>query len=343
MARRSVSPGPKEAALFSGRGLDIGSTDAAMLAALGGPAWVALPGRDRSRLRVVSTLLHGNEPSGFRAIGRYLRSGSEPATDLLCFFGSVRAALIAPGFAHRTLPSGHDLNRCFKPPFRDAEGRLAAEVLERLQERPPEALVDLHNTSGRGPAYGVLMSRDHRSQQIAGLWSRHAVVTDLRLGALTEATTERFPSAVVECGGRDDPAADGLAWYGLRAFADRESLFEGKLALELFEHPVRIEVCLGCEIAFAAEPVAGVDITLYPDLDRYNFGTIDAGEPIGWLGPRGLAALQLRRASGVGSAEPLLALRSQRLVAARPFRPLMITTQPDIAKSDCLFYAVPAS
>ncbi|NNL83998.1 MAG: hypothetical protein HKP27_00010 [Myxococcales bacterium] len=334
---------PMEAALFSGRDLDVGSTDADMLAALGGPAWVAIPGRDRSRLRVVSTLLHGNEPSGFRAIGRFLRSEREPATDLLCFFGSVRAARIPPGFANRTLPSGRDLNRCFKPPFCDAEGHLACEVLERLRERPPEALVDLHNTSGRGPAYGVLMSRDRRSQQIAALWSRHAVVTDLRLGALTEATTERFPSAVVECGGRDDPAADRLAWYGLRAFAERETLFDGKPTLELFEHPVRIEVCRGYEIAYAAEPVAGVDITLYPDLDRYNFGVIDAGEAIGWLGPRGLSALQLHQASGVGSAEPLLTLRSERLVAAHPFRPLMITTQPEIAKSDCLFYAVPTA
>ncbi len=328
------------ALLIDASDLELGSSDTEMLDALRGPTWVSLAGRDRSRLRVATTLLHGNEPSGFRAIRRYLRSGRVPATDLLFFFGSVSAAQILPRFSNRTLLSGRDLNRCFRPPYDGAEGRLAATVLARLEDRRPEALIDLHNTSGRGPAYGVLMTRDRACQQVAALWARHVVVTDLRLGALTEATTQHFPSAVVECGGREDPAADSVAWFGLREFADRATLFDRDAAPEVFEHPVRIELRAGCEIAFARQPVERADVTLYPDLDRHNFGMVDVGEPLGWLGPRGLDALMLRRASGTDTVDALLSQRAGALVASRAFRPLMITTHPDIAKSDCLFYAV---
>ena len=122
---------------------------------LGGPAWITVPGRDRSRCRVVSTLLHGNEPSGARAVLAWLRSGVEPAVDTVFFIGSVAAALEPPGFAHRTLFGERDLNRCFLPPFQGPEGELAREVLARIRALRPEALVDLHNTTGHTPPYGV--------------------------------------------------------------------------------------------------------------------------------------------------------------------------------------------
>ena len=101
------------------RGLD------AFLQELGGPAWIRVPGRDASRTRVVSTLLHGNEPSGVRAIHAWLRSGARPAVDTAFFVGPVEAARVPPGFAHRTRFGHRDLNRCFLPPFPGSEGELA--------------------------------------------------------------------------------------------------------------------------------------------------------------------------------------------------------------------------
>ena len=75
---------------------------------------------------------------------------------------------------------------------------------------------------------------------------------------------------------------------------------------------------------------------------RFNFGTIAAGERLGWIeGPGGVEALRLRTARRVGPADEFLAIHGNRLVAAAPFRPLMITTRPEIAESDCLFYAIP--
>ena len=107
---------------------DVPADPAAFLEALGGATAVRVPGRDRSRLRIVVTLLHGNEPSGFRAIHAWLREPSEPAVDALLVIANVEAALAPPGFANRMLPDRRDLNRCFLGPFDDADGALAREV-----------------------------------------------------------------------------------------------------------------------------------------------------------------------------------------------------------------------
>lgn len=289
----------------------------------------------------MSTLLHGNEPSGMRAWVRYLVEGRTPATDVVGFLGAVEAARLEPHFSHRALPGGRDLNRCFRAPFPGPEGALASACLDLLAAETPEALVDLHNTSGRGPAYAVVTEARREHDALASLFAERVIVTDLRLGTLFEATTPMCPSVVVECGGVGDPAADAVAYEGLCRFLDRDTVTaSARHALDVFEHPVRIELAPGQRVAFARRPVPGVDVVLDPDLDRHNFGTIIPGETLGWIREGGLAALQLRSASAVGPVGHLLTERAGRLVAAATFRPLMITTRADIAESDCLFYAV---
>jgi hypothetical protein len=75
---------------------DIPPTPDELLDALAGPTWVRRAGRDRTRTRAVSSLLHGNEPSGFRAVHALLRRPQPPAVDIVCFIGGVEAARAAP-------------------------------------------------------------------------------------------------------------------------------------------------------------------------------------------------------------------------------------------------------
>ncbi len=306
-----------------------------------GAVWFRIPGRDAARSRAVTTLLHGNEPSGFHALRRYLAGGDIPAVDLICVLGGVRAAQIAPAFSHRFLPGGLDLNRCFREPFRGEEGETARKILELLGSKRPECLVDLHNTSGEGPSYAVVTQPSAAHDAIASCFTDRLIVTDLRLGTLTEATTSRCPSVVVECGGARDAGSHEVALRGLRRFADTEHLEAASPErLETFEHPVRVELAQGCHIAFSDHPVSEVEVVLKTDLDRFNFGVIPAETHLGWVGARGVEALQLRNARGAGPVDRFLTHRGDRLISAEAFRPLMITTRPDIAESDCLFYAI---
>ncbi len=276
-----------------------------------------------------------------RALVRYLVEGRTPATDVVGFLGAVEAARVEPHFSHRFVEGGRDLNRCFRPPFRGPEGALARACLEVLAAETPEALVDVHNTSGRGPAYAVVTETRPAHDALATLFAERLIVTDLRLGTLFEATTPLCPSIVVECGGVGDPAADAVAYEGLCRFLESDAVTtDARHALDVFTHPVRVELAPGQRVAFARRPVPGVDVVLDPDLDRHNFGTIIPGETLGWISESGLGSLQVRSASAVGPVGHLLTERAGRLVAAATFRPLMITTRADIAESDCLFYAV---
>ena len=163
---------------------DIGDNVEAFLRSLEGPTCFFLEGEDDSRTRALVTLLHGNEPSGAMAVFRWLKSCQRPAVNIVVIVASVAAALEFPVFSHRMLPRARDLNRCFRPPFDDAQGALAEEILEILHMHHPEAVIDMHNTSGSGPSFGVCTHMDHQHDALVSLFTQRLIVSNLGLGAL---------------------------------------------------------------------------------------------------------------------------------------------------------------
>ena len=107
---------------------------------LGGPAWFTVEGRDTSRRRVIVTLLHGNEPSGLKAVHALLSEEMVPATDLGILVAGADAALCEPLLTHRYIPGERDLNRCFKPPRDSNQGELAEAILDLIYGYAPEAV-----------------------------------------------------------------------------------------------------------------------------------------------------------------------------------------------------------
>jgi hypothetical protein len=321
----------------------LGDTPEALLAALGGPAVLRIPGRDRSRARGVATLLHGNEPSGLRALHAWLRSGALPAVDLVCFVGAVEAARRAPGFAHRMLPGRPDLNRCFVPPFAGPEGALAGEALRLLREAGCDALVDLHNNTGHNPAYGVATRADAGVIGLTALWGERLIVSDLRLGTLVEATSEDFPSVTIECGRAGDPAADRIALAGLARYAALETIETRRVhapRMTILESPVRVCARPELRLAFAEAPVPGADLTLAGDLDRHNFELVLPGVPVGWVAAPDRWPLEAHGADGAEVSREWFALRDGLLETRRAAVPIMMTVDAAVARSDCLFYLV---
>ncbi len=323
---------------------EIGADPHEFLRRLGGPTWFIVPGKDRSRVRAVTTLLHGNEPSGLRAVHRWLLTCVKPAVDIVCCILSVAAALTPPGFSHRRLPGHRDLNRCFNPPYDGLEGRLAAELLAKLRHSEPEALIDIHNTSGLGPAYGASTQIDAERIAITSLFSDHLVVTDVRVGALMEATENDFPTVTIECGGIRNRTAHIVALEGLARYISVDQLFSqtAEQRVTILKHPIRVRAVNGAEVAYANAPVSGIDITLRQDIDRFNYTVLPTSEPLGWLGSKGMTVLRAYEHDAEDLATELFASRDGKLYATRPVRLFMATTDPLIAKDDCLFYAIPA-
>ena len=310
---------------------------------LAGPTLLRIKGKDSSRLRAISTLLHGNEPSGIKAIFRCLKEGRVPCVDILVFVASVDAALATPGFFLRHLAHQRDLNRCFNPPFDDEPGKIAEAMLAILHDEKPEALIDIHNTSGSGPSFAVTITNDTKHRALTSLFTQRLIHTDLRLGAIMEFSENDVPTVTIECGGAQDDEAHELAYEGIKRFTSEDNVLteqETDWGLELLENPIRIELKEDVTIAFAEKAKVDTDITLPPSIENHNFGIILPDQPLGWLGERGLACFVVKNTLGEDKLSKVLREEAGVLYVAQPIRAFMITTNADIAKSDCLFYAV---
>jgi hypothetical protein len=312
------------------------------LRALDGSALIHVTGTDSRRTRAIATLLHGDEPSGFRALHRWLRQGERPRTSLLCLVGAVEAALHEAPFTHRHLPGVRDLNRCFREPFADAPGLIARQFLEALRRHEPECLVDIHNTSGRSPAFAVAPREDRAHEALAAVFCRHLVITDLSIGALMETSGDPCPAITFESGGARDARSDEAAWAGLSRFIVEAEVLKRAPelpAVELYHHPVRLEFEPGTRLAWHESPQPDADLTLRPDLERFNFEAADPNAPLGWLGPRGLAPLRVRSGSGRDVLGDYFCARDGRLHPVQPLRFFMVTSSARMALADCLLYA----
>ena len=306
---------------------------------LPGPVAIHLEGHDPSRTRVLVTLAHGNEPSGLEAVHRWLLSGRQPAVNVVAILASVEAALAEPLFYHRMLPGERDLNRCYNPPWEDKQGQLAGAILEHIRALQPEAVIDLHNTSGSSPAFAVSIGDSPEQGALAALFIERMIVTDLRLGSLMEQDLG-CPVVTIEAGGSQDASADLVADQGLEAFFTVDDPYQAQGVVALFRHPLRLELSEHSRIDYGDRPLHDRDITVRADIEHFNFAPVAADEMLGWLGEEGLQHLHISSDQHDHAVAEFFRAEGGMLYPRRDMRLFMATTRPDIAASDCLFYFV---
>ena len=309
---------------------------------LAGPTIFRRAGRTPGRTRVVAGTLHGNESSGLRAIHAALRSEVPPAVDTLFFIGAVEAARTPPRYSNRMLPGRRDLNRCFRAPFEGPDGAVAAAALDVLRSARPEAVIDLHNNSGRNPAYGVSAHLDGTHLGLVSLFAERVVHSTLALGTFMEAFEGQAPAITAECGRAGTPEADAAASAGLERFLRLEridAIFISSRPMSVLTDPVRVCLSPLATVAFAPAPVAGASVTLDDEIDRHNFESVAAEMRLGWVSPGEPWPLVALDATGTDISRRLFHLDGKELRTRATMVPIMMTTDAVIARADCLFYA----
>ena len=265
---------------------------------------------------------------------------------MLFLLGGVYPAKIPPMLSLRQLSEGRDLNRCFKEPFEGEEGAIAKAMLAELHKVKPECLLDVHNTSGTGPSFAVTITNDAAHQALTSLFTDRLIMTDLRLGALMEYSEQEVPTVTIECGGSQDDQAHQLAYEGLVRYASRPdvlSLEKAEWDVEVLRNPIRVELVPEATIEYLPEPSGRADLTLPPDIEHRNFGIVSPNEPLGWIGKKGLSVLNAIGHNRTENMGQVFQVREGQIFPAQAIKAFMITTNPVIAKSDCLFYAVKAT
>ncbi|MCG8609552.1 MAG: succinylglutamate desuccinylase [Pseudomonadales bacterium] len=322
----------------------LGSSAEEFLRKLPGPTVIFVRGKRTQETRAVCTLLHGNEPSGTLAAYHWLKRKQQPACNVALFIASVETALTVPGFHYRQLPGNRDLNRCFIPPFDDREGEIAQEFMAYLEEIQPTSVLDIHNTSGDGPAFAVSIIHDDVHLRLASFFTHRIIHTPLRMGALMELSQHSMPIVTIECGGAREQESHELALNGLTRYLNAEQIdtIHSEETFELFHNPVRVVMQKESSIDYQEYNNHQVDITLSPGIERFNFGIVQPETQLGWLSSGDLNHLQAINSYQENVIDHILKVVDRKIYPARAIKLFMATTNPTIAKSDCLFYVVDA-
>ncbi len=323
---------------------DIGASSIEFLNALPGPTHIHVSGEDSSRCRATVTLLHGNEPSGLHAIYEVLKQRVPAAVDMHYFILNVDAARQAPGFIYRMLPQHKDLNRCFKPPYGNTEPELLAKNLIRLlQQLQPECVIDIHNTSGSSPSFGVTTFMDERHDALVSLFTHRMIVTDLQLGSLMEISETMMPTVTIECGGAQDRESHLMATEGLSKYISLQDILSERhedMSLEFFHNPMRLELKEDRDIAYGDHCLLSEGVTLLPGVENYNFGFVDSSIRLGFVAGILKDSLSLKDTAGAEMISDYFELRRGELYPRKKIKLFMVTSNPEIARKDCLFYLV---
>jgi hypothetical protein len=212
-----------------------------------------------------------------------------------------------------------------------------------LRAHHPEAVVDMHNTSGSGPPFGVCTFRDRHHDALVSLFTQRLIISNLSLGALMEISENSFPTVTIELGGRLDEQAHELAYEGLcRYFTEPTVLDQGRTdwGLELLRDPIRLELNDKVTLTYADQPCPDHDITLKTDIEHHNFGNVSAQTLLGWARRPERDLFSALDADGDCAVTRLVRIDNGELFPAQPLKLFMITNNAAIAESDCLFYAV---
>ncbi len=301
---------------------------------------IEVSGRKAGQWRVISTLIHGNEPSGLFAVFNFLKKQIIPETNVAIIISSVRAARQAPVLTQRFIPGEFDLNRRFGYfDCRDRVTELAKHVTEYIRSLCPQFVADLHNTSGKGPAFAVSISDHLDVRKMASLFTSEMVVTQLVVGSLMEQNFN-CPIVTIECGGAKEEKSHETAYKGLVALATQADVFSMEPPdLHVICHPVRIKAHEGISLCYGLDKTDEVDITLVPDIEKLNYQVTEAGTELAWLDRSLHDCLTAINDHGEEVIDVLFDVVNGRLTAKRNLRVFMATERADIALSDCLFYA----
>jgi Succinylglutamate desuccinylase / Aspartoacylase family len=323
-------------------------SDEEVLVGLGGkPALVRIPAASTAhspRARLVSCLLHGNEPSGFVAMVDVLRRGERFPFDLWVLIGNVRAATEDGLYAHRHLDDQEDFNRVWEVRSATTDmRRCAAAILDQLRSADLEAAVDLHNNSGRNPYYSILPELSPEGLLLASLCADITLLWRLHAHTLMEALAPVCPAVSVECGAPHlsdgNSFASGVVHRFLTAGDLVTAVDDRRRPRQMVEIRHRVTVRPEVEFSFGASVDDEAGFVVVPELDRYNFAVLPAQHTIGRVDPGAAMPLFACDVTGRDVTDQLFSITPDgAVIVAADVMPMMMTTTVQQARRDCLFY-----
>jgi len=306
------------------------------------PTLLRIKGDDSTQAVLISTLIHGCEPCGFRAFLDEINSQLTYPYDVYFFVGNVASAQIKPLFTHRLVPGGQNFNRVWiDNPTTEAE-LTAQEVLAFITKLPLKGVLDIHSFTAKDtPPHGFIPNNKPETLHLAEQLLPVALVTDMPMGALVQQTQHLAPSLVVECGTNGTQEADEYARSVLSKFFVAMGLNEGdneKICRAVYDNMTNIKVKADATVAWGDTPDPSADITLRPDANTLNLTTVEPGTLFAYGDVRSLALT-----SKEGRIDPSFFFETfgNKIYLKRRVVPNLLSTNERIIKESGFYFFQP--
>jgi succinylglutamate desuccinylase len=243
---------------------------------LDGPTLFHLEGTEKKPL-FISTLLHGNETTGFLAMQRILKKYRDTGLprSISLFLGNIEAARAN----QRHLDSQDDYNRIW-PGTRHAdspEKDMMQTVTNIMERRKPFASIDVHNNTGKNPHYACINILNPHGLELASKFSDIAVYFTSPKGVQSLAFSDFCPSLVLECGQSADLSGVDHAVRFIDSVLQMDALGSaGHGELKLYHTIARVTVPVTTSMA-DSEQESSSDILLNKELEDMNFRQPEVG------------------------------------------------------------------
>ena len=305
-----------------------------LLELLGSPTLIHLQGKKPEPL-FISTLLHGNETTGFYAIQRLLKEHQDKPLprSVTVFIGNVEAAAVE----QRRLDQQPDYNRVWPGTHHDdcAETDMMKNVSNIMRKRKPFASIDIHNNTGYNPHYACVNILNPHCIQLAGMFGNTVVYFTSPKGVQSAAFSDFCPAVVLECG--QSGQADGITHSirFLQAVLNTEKLpSEHPQHINLFHTVARVTV----PEMFSLGTDSNTDIHLNPELEKMNFEQLGKGSIFAGLNHETNAHLVVTNESNEDVTYEFFAIDNSKVVLKKNATLSMYTTNERAIRQDCLCY-----
>ncbi len=300
-----------------------------------GPTLITLEGENNEKPLFISTLLHGNETTGFLALQRFLKKNHTnlPRT-LILFIGNIQAAVA--GVRH--LDEQEDYNRIWDSGNSEA-CVMAREVFEFAKKSNIIASIDIHNNTGKNPYYACVNRIDHAFLELAYLFNDTIIYFTQPHEVFSNAFAKICPSLTLECGlPGEEKGIEYVNQFLDKIFYDYDWGFSSsKKDYKVYYSMARIKLPLKCSLDFDFDKNSTNDYSLLKEFDELNFKEVLPGTALGYY---------------QDNAQPLCILDSHNriitndffdfidntIVTNRMMIPSMFTKLISVAKSDSLGY-----
>lgn len=309
-----------------------------------GPALIHLEGRREEPL-FVSFLLHGNEPTGLKAVQGLLKkyAGQKLPRALSIFIGNVKAA----SENRRHLDDQPDYNRiwpCDDCQFDDhvmtPEHTMMTQIVTIMREKKVFASIDIHNNTGLNPHYGCINRLDSRFFHLATLFSRTVVYFLRPQGVQSMAFADLCPAVTVECGKPDQEYGATHAMEFIETCLHLSQFPEHDIAphdLDLFHTVATVSVPEELSIGFGESSVT--NLRFIDDLDHLNFRELPPGTTIGRYNTYlDTQPLLVTDENGKEVTDRFFSFDQHEMKTRRAVMPSMFTLNTEVIRQDCLGY-----